>query len=82
MSEDLIEVQLFHPITHDGTEYGRGVHRLPPDVAAIFMKIEHPVGDTGRLRIAQPFKPETMMGSVKRAPDADAGKTAKSRKEE
>jgi hypothetical protein len=75
--EGLVEIHLMHSITHDGVEYGPGVHRLSPDLADIFMAIRHPAGDTGQIQIAKPFKREAIMGSVKKAADADAGKKSK-----
>jgi hypothetical protein len=68
-------IQLLHSITHDGVEYGPGVHDVDEELVEIFMAIRHAAGDVGQIPIAMPFKESALMGDVKKAPDADAGKT-------
>jgi len=36
-----MKVKVLHPIVHDGTEYARGVHELPQELANLFLTYRH-----------------------------------------
>ena len=58
-----MKIELIHPITHDGTHYGRGMHDLPIELAQHF--VTHAPHAVRSPR-------ETSLGETGRAPDADA----------
>lgn len=66
-----MKVLFEHPITHDGVEYGRGVHELDSALATLFIE-KAPYA-------AKPYDPkklEPAMGEKSDAPDAKTVKVA------
>ncbi len=63
----VMTVEVLHPITYLDSEYGRGLHRLPPDVAEFFLSIRVPNRVLGPQPVARiPVQAgEPKMGVVK-----------------
>jgi hypothetical protein len=58
-----MKIELIHPITHDGTEFGRGMHDLPIELVQQFVNhAPHAVRSPQQMRT----------GTTAKAPDADA----------
>lgn len=58
-----MKIELIHPITHDGTHYGRGMHDLQIELVQHF--VTHAPHAVRSLR-------EMRAGDTAKAPDADA----------
>lgn len=70
-----VQVELLHPVSHDGSIFSRGLHELEAALAEIFLKFRDPVSKQAIARLPE-TKDEPARGSVE--PDPAAKKEAKS----
>ena len=71
-----VEIELLHPIAHNGVLFGRGIHKLGADLAKLFLSFKDPVSKKPIAQIPKPA--EIVKGTVTVTEDAGKKKQEKS----